>query len=132
MPGSRHGNAAAKAAIHRPAESVALISVALISCLQITATVGIRRGRIPAVVKRPTVVERPTVVIKRPAMVTRRPSTTRAINGTRRARMSAQKGGGPHPRASSASTNPMESLHNLFVATVSLSNARPTDGPRDH
>lgn len=125
MPGSRHGNAAAKAAIHRPAESVALISVALISCLQITATVGIRRGRIPAVVKRPAVVERP-------AMVTRRPSTTRAINGTRHTRTSAQKGGGPHPRASSASTNPMESLHNLFVATVSLSNARPTDGPRDH
>lgn len=125
MPGSRHGNAAAKAAIHRPAESVALISVALISCLQITATVGIRRGRIPAVVKRPAVVERP-------AVVRRRPSTTRAINGTRRGRMSAQKGGGPHPRASSASTNPMESLHNLFVATVSLSNARPTDGPRDH
>lgn len=131
MPGSRHGNAAAKAAIHRPAESVALISVALISCLQITATVGIRRGRIPAVV------ERPTVVIKRPTMVDaplwshavhqrHAPSTAHATQER------AQKGGGPHPRASSASTNPMESLHNLFVATVSLSNARPTDGPRDH
>lgn len=119
MPGSRHGNAAAKAAIHRPAESVALISVALISCLQITATVGIRRGRIPA-------------VVERPAVVRRRPSTTRAINGTHHTRTSAQKGGGPHLRPSSASTNPMESLHNLFVATVSLSNARPTDGPRDH
>ena len=90
MPGSRHGNAAAKAAIHRPAESVALISVALISCLQITATVGIRRGRIPA-------------VVERPAVVRRRPSTTRAINGTRHTRTSAKKEEarirGPPPQA---------------------------------
>ncbi|KFI73553.1 hypothetical protein BMIN_0988 [Bifidobacterium minimum] len=91
MPGSRHGNAAAKAAIHRPAESVALISVALISCLQITATVGIRRGRIPAVVKRPTVVIKRPAVVERPAVVRRRPSTTRAINGTRHTRTSAKK-----------------------------------------